>query len=451
MKPVILVNLNSLPGLRLGKLFPVGLTHLASTLERHDIDVRILDFEQYPTLEKQAAILADGASLVGFSIRSMDSLELNGTCLLPAYREAMQQIVEQVRHKTPAVRVVVGGTGFNLFARTLCRHLKFDLGITGFAEQTLLEIARDPESIHLGQRKLIAGSAGDHGLHQPLLLNQGLIKTYLECSNGEIGIQSSRMDCRYRCSYCIYGELGENCLGRRSLAVLQQDIRNLYAMGVRRVFFTEAVFNSSPEWAKQVCRAVMELGLRDLSWTAYFIPTEDQELLELARDSGCNMLIVSFDSFTPAVLKQLRKPFSIRRINAFLKLVRQVGIPLGAALLFGAPGETRQTIKQTCAYANQHLDTGELFFSMGVRIQPRSTIAHQMGLTEDILLPPTFLSFPQQLFDWTVDELDSRFLDIQTMHRMISLKNGYREMCSAKSWRDSFFGPRNLIQREAVT
>ena len=435
---ITLINLNSLPGLKLGNLYPIGPVYLASYLKQKHIQVRIVDFVQEPDQLEHFEFLQEKPDFIGCSIRTMDSLELNSRSLLPAYQKYLNVLKKKIQEISPLTKLLLGGTGFTLYSIPLKQRLDFDIGITHYAEETISQIVTHQIQFRCRKNNIISGSSCIHG-KAPTRFDHSLIQTYLTHGNSEIGLQTFRGPCPFNCIYCAYGNVEGECTYAFDLQQLERDIRTLYSFGVRRFFFTDSVFNSISTRAKKICQMLINLNLNDLQWSAYFLPTLDLEELVLIQESGCKKMILSFDSFSPTMLRRYQKSFTLDSIKNFLQLTNRLELQVGCAILFGGPGENHQTIQETCAFANHHIPSDNLFYSFGVRIQPGSPLARIFQLCEEDLLPPTFLYFPEQMFDWVLDELDSRFMRLPQLCRLISLRSGYLDMERKNGFSNSDF------------
>jgi hypothetical protein len=173
---------------------------------------------------------------------------------------------------------------------------------------------------------------------------------------------------------------------------------------------------------------LLALNKPDLNWAAFFLPRLNERLLERVKASGCEKMILSLDSFSDCMLKNIGKPFDSAQIDDFLQSARRAGVPIGASVLFGGPGEDEASIRETCAFANANFENGELFYGFGLRVQPGSALALAAGLGEQALLYPKYLHFGEEIFKSVLDSLEPRFMDLVKLNRLISWKQGYNCM-----------------------
>ena len=97
------------------------------------------------------------------------------------------------------------------------------------------------------------------------------------------------------------------------------------APAIEHVFVVDAVFNLPPEHGRQVCRALVERGVRS-AWTCYINPIRfEQDLAELMAAAGCVGVEIGSDSGTDAGLQRLNKGFTTEHIRRTSELCRSVG------------------------------------------------------------------------------------------------------------------------------
>jgi radical SAM superfamily enzyme YgiQ (UPF0313 family) len=166
-----------------------------------------------------------------------------------------------------------------------------------------------------------------------------------------------------------------------------------------------------------------------LSWSAYFSPAPfDDEFAELLANSGVETIVVSPDSLDDRMMRRLGKNFSLAAVDAFIARCRTHGLRLKVNIVFGGPGEDRESVANTARFANERLDDDELSMHVGYRILPQTSLAAQTGLAEEDLLNPAFYRFDDDLVRWIVEEMDARFLTPTVMMNLLAGRASARRM-----------------------
>ena len=156
--------------------------------------------------------------------------------------------------------------------------------------------------------------------------------------------------CPNQCTFC-YHSIGfkyrlrslDNIFKELELAIEKYQINSL---GIY-----DDLFSIDKERLYEFCRRIKELSKKvpgGLKWSCQLtVSNMDKKLLETLKDSGCNVISFGFESYSPVVLKSMRKPITPQQINNAVKLSFEVGIGLQGSFIFGDTAETKETAKET--------------------------------------------------------------------------------------------------------
>lgn len=421
---IVFINMNSLPNLKTSGIYPIGLTCICSHLKSLNINADIIDFLMEPHQFESLEFLDRNYDYIGFSIRNMGTDELDGEAFIEQYNEFISRIVKLAMKKNRNTKFIFGGSGYSIFAETFLKYFPYGIGIVGSGEEKIANLLtknrEDNRDITITNKDIFSNLYLD--------FDKDLISTYIKKGYDEIGIPTSRGICPLNCIYCSYNCIETEKFITRDINAIKQDIITLYALGVKKIFFTDTVFNCNLNHAKEICRMLINLNLKDLYWSAYIIPNVDEEFIELVSKSNCYNMIVSFDSFSKEMLKNLNKGFELYHIEQFISLCRKHKLPFKSLILFGGPGENEDTIRESCEFANKHLEKNQLLFSVGIRILPGSDLAKTLEIKNDSLVYPVYLYFPEEIFDWIFKYIDAKFIRISRFNRIITWRKGYKNL-----------------------
>ncbi len=107
---------------------------------------------------------------------------------------------------------------------------------------------------------------------------------------------------------------------------------------------------------------------------------------------------MGFESGCKRILKEMNKHFSPDEVRRACKLLADNGIRRIGFLLLGGPGETRESVQESLAFADS-LDLDGLRITVGIRIYPgtqlaKRAVAEGLIASEDELLSPRFYLAP---------------------------------------------------------
>jgi radical SAM superfamily enzyme YgiQ (UPF0313 family) len=387
---------------------PIGLACVIASIDEnaHAIEVLDLMFAEDPSAELAAALGGFRPEIVAVSIRNTDNLSY----LAPQnFLPEAKQMIDLCRSASRA-KIVVGGAAFTTVPEALFDYLEPDFGIAGDGE---ISFPRLVECIENGTDwsevpGLVWRANGEVRANAPAFVEDwaGLrlprrdlfdLQKYSEVG-GLSNIVVSQ-GCPMRCLYCD----DPHRLGRRQRRKpVAQVIDELEAMSNEAsntaIFFTAPIFNSPPSNAKEVCRGIIERGLK-ISWTALIHPAFlDDELAGLMQRAGCAVVSLACDSCSERMLKTLRKDITKEQLETAIALLEKHGVRYLLTILFGGPGEDRQTIDETLDFL-RHKNPLMVSFALGIRILPNTALAEmaveqRLVSADDTLMEPKFYISP---------------------------------------------------------
>jgi len=165
-----------------------------------------------------------------------------------------------------------------------------------------------------------------------------------------VSIYSSR-GCPARCIFCLWPQTYTGQVMRtRSPENVYQEVlwikENLPQ--VKDISFDDDTFSADKKHAVAVARLIKPLNV---SWVINARANCDYETLKEMRDAGLHHVIVGFESGNEQILKNIKKGVTKAQAIEFTRNCKKLGITIHGAFIMGLPGETRETIKETIAYA----------------------------------------------------------------------------------------------------
>jgi len=123
-----------------------------------------------------------------------------------------------------------------------------------------------------------------------------------------------------------------------------------YWPGVKEFFFDDDTFNIQKARTVELCAKLKPLGL---TWSCTSRVTTDYETLKAMKEAGCRLLIVGYESGDPQILKNIKKGATVERARQFTRDCHKLGLVVHGDFILGLPGETRETINNTIAFAKE--------------------------------------------------------------------------------------------------
>ena len=375
---VLIISSNTLPASPSGPAYVAG----AALAAGHEVQVFERLFAQDLRAELRAVLHDFRPDIIGISIRLVfgDELDLQApfgtrhTDLRPRVKE----IVEIVQQFSSAV-IVLGGPGFNYYAIDWLKYLDLDYGIRGEGEVSFPLFLERLE--RTGDLATIPGCVirrGDGFEDIPLRPVEDLDRTPLPAyelfgmerySGAGItpGVFTKR-GCAFDCTYCPYSKIEGKRYRLKSPQRVVAEIRRIqrHTPG-RRVMFCDNNFNVPKSHAEAVCGTLISEGMRIQWGTGDLRPAGiTADFCELMQDSGCFYANLAIESASAPMLKRMRRGYTVRQVREALEAMSRSGIPFGASLMFGAPGETPETIAQTLQVLEEYAIPGGVWVTIGI-------------------------------------------------------------------------------------
>lgn len=364
-------------------VLPLGLACVASAVQAAGHAVRFLNFMSPENLSQElATAIADfKPQVIGISVRNIDDQDRDDPRFMVA---PVQSVVARCRALSDAW-IVLGGAGYSIFPRSVLAYLGADMGIAGEGEDAfvrLLEaLAQNRPLTHIPGLCLPDGNGPAPAEHPrtldrfppPQPENHLIVPSRFKGEDIWVPFQTRR-GCPMNCAYCSTPTIEGRILRKLSVSEAIHRLQRFVRAGFRRFFFVDNTFNLPPSYAKSVCRAIIDAGL-DIRWRCIFYPHHaDEKLLALMYQAGCRELSLGFESGSRPVLKQLNKRFGPADVQEVAARLGAYGIHRMGFLMFGGPGETRQTVMESLDFA-EALALEAMHLTIGVRIYPHTALA----------------------------------------------------------------------------
>lgn len=155
--------------------------------------------------------------------------------------------------------------------------------------------------------------------------------------------------CPFNCSYCLFPQriFGRRFRARSAGNVVDEMEYIKYQMKAKLVFFHDDTFSVDKKRVYDICKEIKNRKLQ-IKWdTLTRVDMVDRDLLEKMQDAGCVMIRYGVESSSEEILKNIRKGFSPKKVKEIFNITKDIGIETHATVMFGLPGETKETIRDT--------------------------------------------------------------------------------------------------------
>jgi len=333
---------------------PLGLGYLAAVLEKNQYEVDVIDC--------QALGISYDAFKSEIKKRQPDVVGMTSTTL--TYKSALR-IAKIVKEVCPSCLTVLGGchvTFWDNEALQECPDL--DVVVRKEGEYTIIELVERlevSEDFHdiLG----VTYRKGDEIIRNPdrpyiedldslpfpahHLWPLDRLRKY---GNVMFPIMTSR-GCVFWCEFCSAVRMFGRGYRMRSPKNVVDEIEFLHkTYGSDTFTFYDDAFTVDQSRVEEICREIHDRHLR-ITWDCGTrVDMVSKDLLQKMRDAGCVAVWFGVEAGSQKVIDSMGKGFTANRTKKAFKLAKEVGLMTIASVVFGFPGETRETAMETIKF-----------------------------------------------------------------------------------------------------
>lgn len=173
--------------------------------------------------------------------------------------------------------------------------------------------------------------------------------------------------CPFQCTFCYH----DSKYRTRSIDNIMEELNIMVRKyKINMIVIFDDCFAIDKKRLEEFCKRISQLR-KDISWELKWTPQltvreVTPELLKMMKDAGCDTISYGFESFSPEILKSMRKPITPEQIDYAFKETLKAGITVQGNFIFGDVAETPETAKVTLDYWKNNAK-GQIFLDF---IQP---------------------------------------------------------------------------------
>ncbi|WP_099180854.1 hopanoid biosynthesis associated radical SAM protein HpnJ [Gluconobacter frateurii] len=159
--------------------------------------------------------------------------------------------------------------------------------------------------------------------------------------------------CKSRCTFCLWPQtVGGHRYRTRSPEHVAAEIRlaKQYFPDVQEFMFDDDTFTDDLPRAEAIAREMGKLGV---TWSCNAKANVPYETLKVMKENGLRLLLVGYESGNQQILHNIKKGMRVEVAKEFTKNCHKLGIKIHGTFIVGLPGETKETIQETIAFAKE--------------------------------------------------------------------------------------------------
>jgi len=274
---------------------------------------------------------------------------------------------------TSAVIVAGGFVPTNLYKEIFKTSVCFDALCYGEGEKPLLGLVEADDKLRyfeespswITRRKVESGQSFNHDFIENLdeipFCDFGILKTDEYGLNPTIlaypsigekkqnfPVMTSR-GCVYHCCFCSSHTVHGRRMRYYSITRIREDFKRLKDQYMAKtIIFQDDHFMANKQKVFEIIDIINELQMTAFFPNSLALYALDRKTLEALKSAGVNQLVLSIESGSDRVLKEImHKPLNLSIIKRVAEDCRELGIYTDVNILIGLPGETKQDIEDT--------------------------------------------------------------------------------------------------------
>jgi hopanoid biosynthesis associated radical SAM protein HpnJ len=159
--------------------------------------------------------------------------------------------------------------------------------------------------------------------------------------------------CKSRCTFCLWPQtIGGHKYRYRSIPKVIEEVKYLQKEfpQVKEIFFDDDTLTDDHARVEALAK---ELGKLGVVWSCNAKANVPRKTLEVMKANGLRLLLVGYESGNQKILHNIKKGLLVEVARKFSKDCHELGIVVHGTFILGLPGETRETIQETLAFAKE--------------------------------------------------------------------------------------------------
>ena len=367
---ILLINVALRPESKV-KLFPIGLSYIATAMEIAGFKFDLLDIDahRYSNDEVDKLIAKEKYDVIAMG------------CIVTGYSK-VKDLCKRIRSIHSKATIIVGNSVATSIYKILLTKTEADIAVMGEGDVTIVELLHaldgsgDVSEVkgiawknRMGEVVLNASQPAIRDISNLPHINFDLfdVEIYIENAKESLGEVEDIMNiprdklrslplntargCVGACTFCYHNFKGYRYRYRSMKSVLDEAGEMIRKYNLNYIEFGDELTLFSRNRAEEFANAILSSGLK-FYWSITcradcFAEDSDVEIMKKMKEAGCTSVAYSLESSNADILKMMNKHITVEQFARTTELFRRAGINTQTSLVIGYPIETVDTIKDT--------------------------------------------------------------------------------------------------------
>lgn len=341
---------------------PLGILYIASFIKEYQHEPYVLDLEA----------IKWNVDKVSDFIHAWDPCLIGITSMTINFMNA-QKIATFLKEKFNSIPIALGGAHITATPlETMTNYSCFDFGIIGEGERTFLELIEKFKNYDsLKEIEGIIWRDDDNRIiineGRPVIENLDILPfpawdllkgfpdkyplSILESKRLPAASIMTSRGCPYNCTFCdnrIFGTKVRHFSADYSTRMIDYLINNF---GIKDIMILDDNFLLNNKKLFSICNYLIDKKI-NLTWYCMgHANTMTKEKLMKIKEAGCWFIELGIESGNDNILRNIKKNTTKEEIAKAVKLAKQAGLKVKGNFIFGFPGDTIKTLKESTNFA----------------------------------------------------------------------------------------------------
>ncbi len=277
------------------------------------------------------------------------------SCLSPQFKYLVE-VTKHIKQTNPQATIVIGGPHATCCPEDCLMIASGDIVVRGDGEKPSLMIieGQDLDSIpgvcylYDDNRIVEKSPYREHDLDSLPVPDRDIfdLSKYNRTLEGNKAVHLVTLrGCPFSCAFCDKVTVGHN-VRYRSIDNVMSEIDNIIRdHGIRSFVIYDDLFTLSNTRLYDFCRGFKSRQIRWRCWSR--TDTVNKNKLIMMQESGLTSITFGVESGDNSVLRNINKKTTVLQNYNALMACKSVGIPVRCSLMYGNPGETKESIDNT--------------------------------------------------------------------------------------------------------
>ena len=257
------------------------------------------------------------------------------------------------------------------------------------------------------------------------------------------GVIYTSLGCPFNCTFCCINAIfGVHKIRYRDPKKVIEEIDYLVKnYKIRNFKILDEMFDLNEKHVIELCDLIIERGYDLNIWAYARVDTINEKKLKKMKQAGINWLGIGFESGSKKIRSKVSKgKFDDDRIQNVVKMMKEIGVNIGANYIFGLPEDDYDTMQETFDLAKEiNSEYGNFYVAMAY---PGSKL-YDEAIANNTPLPDSWLGYSQ--YGYETLPLPTKYL---TPKEILQFRdNAFNEYHKRKEYQDMIrekFGEETL-------